>query len=256
MSNLLEVKNLSVEINEREILHDLDLKLEAGTLHVVMGPNGAGKSTLSNVLLGHPNFKVSVGKILFADLDITNLSPEERAILGLFMSWQQPPEIEGVALDQFLFLTYKNIFTARDKDWLAPSVFEFSELLKKQAELLNIQADLLKRSLNIGFSGGEKKKIEMLQLSLFQPKLAILDETDSGLDIDALKIVAESIKNYHKNKGTVLLITHYPEILEFLKPDFVHVMVKGQMVTSGGEELINIIKQTGFSSFSPLEIHE
>lgn len=246
---LLEVKNLSVEINEQEILHDLDLKLEAGTLHVVMGPNGAGKSTLSNVLLGHPNFKVSEGKILFADQDITNLSPEERAILGLFMSWQQPPEIEGVALDQFLFLAYKNIFSARDKAWQAPSVFEFSELLKKQAELLNIKADLLKRSLNVGFSGGEKKKIEMLQLSLFQPKLAILDETDSGLDIDALKIVAENIKIYHQNKGTILLITHYPEILEFLKPDFVHVMVKGQIVSSGGEELINTIKQTGFSSF-------
>lgn len=246
---LLEVKNLSVEINEQEILHDLDLKLEAGTLHVVMGPNGAGKSTLSNVLLGHPNFKVSEGKILFADQDITNLSPEERAILGLFMSWQQPPEIEGVALDQFLFLAYKNIFSARDKAWQAPSVFEFSELLKKQAELLNIKADLLKRSLNVGFSGGEKKKIEMLQLSLFQPKLAILDETDSGLDIDALKIVAENIKIYHQNKGTILLITHYPEILEFLKPDFVHVMIKGQIVSSGGEELINIIKQTGFSSF-------
>lgn len=249
MSNLLEVKNLSVEINEREILHDLDLNLAAGTLHVVMGPNGAGKSTLSNVLLGHPNFKVNAGKILFADLDITNLSPEERAILGLFMSWQQPPEIEGVALDQFLFLAYKNIFTARDGAWQAPSVFEFSELLKKQAELLNIKADLLKRSLNVGFSGGEKKKIEMLQLSLFQPRLAILDETDSGLDIDALKIVAENIKIYHQNKGTVLLITHYPEILEFLKPDFVHVMIKGQIVNSGGEELVNIIKQTGFSSF-------
>jgi Fe-S cluster assembly ATP-binding protein len=246
---LLEVKNLSVEINEQEILHDLDLKLEAGTLHVVMGPNGAGKSTLSNVLLGHPNFKVSAGKILFTDQDITNLSPEERAILGLFMSWQQPPEIEGVALDQFLFLAYKNIFSARDKNWQAPSVFEFSELLKKQAEILKIKPELLKRSLNVGFSGGEKKKIEMLQLSLFQPRLAILDETDSGLDIDALKIVAESIKIYHQNKGTVLLITHYPEILEFLKPDFVHVMVKGQIVSSGGEELVNIIKQTGFSSF-------
>ncbi len=246
---LLEVKNLSVEINEQEILRDLNLKIEAGTLHVVMGPNGAGKSTLSNVLLGHPNFKVNTGQIFFADQEITNLSPEERAILGLFMSWQQPPEIEGVALDQFLFLAYKNIFSARDKNWQAPSVFEFSEILKKQAEILKIKLELLKRSLNVGFSGGEKKKIEMLQLSLFNPKLAILDETDSGLDIDALKIVAQSIKDYHQNKGTVLLITHYPEILDFIKPDFVHVMIKGQIVTSGGEELINIIKQTGFSSF-------
>ena len=249
MPNLLEIKNLSVEINEQEILHDLNLSIEKASLHVVMGPNGAGKSTLSNVLLGHPNFQVKAGKIIFADQDITNLSPEERAILGLFMSWQQPPEIEGVALDQFLFLAYKNIFTARDKNWQAPSVFEFSEILKKQAGILNIQTDLLKRSLNVGFSGGEKKKIEMLQLSLLDPKLAILDETDSGLDIDALKIVAESIKNYHQNKGTVLLITHYPEILEFLKPDFVHVMIKGQIVTSGGEELINTIKQSGFATF-------
>ncbi len=246
---LLEIKNLSVEINEQEILHDLNLNVEAASLHVVMGPNGAGKSTLSNVLLGHPNFQVKSGKIIFADQDITNLSPEERAILGLFMSWQQPPEIEGVALDQFLFLAYKNIFAARDENWQAPSVFEFSEILKKQAGILNIQTDLLKRSLNVGFSGGEKKKIEMLQLSLLDPKLAILDETDSGLDIDALKIVAESIKNYHQNKGTVLLITHYPEILEFLKPDFVHVMIKGQIVTSGGEELINTIKQSGFATF-------
>ncbi len=249
MSNLLEVKNLSVEINEQEILRDLDLKIETGTLHVVMGPNGAGKSTLSNVLLGHPNFKVNTGQILFAGQDVTNLSPEERAILGLFMSWQQPPEIDGVALDQFLFLAYKNIFSARDKAWIAPSVFEFSEILKKQAESLKIKPELLKRSLNVGFSGGEKKKIEMLQLSLFNPKLAILDETDSGLDIDALKIVAENINMYHQNKGTVLLITHYPQILEFIKPDFVHVMVKGKIVTTGGEELINNIKQTGFSSF-------
>ncbi len=249
MSNLLEIKNLSAKINEQEILHNLSLNIEAGTLHVVMGPNGAGKSTLSNVLLGHPNFLVSFGQIFFAGQEITNLSPEERAILGLFMSWQQPPEIEGVALDQFLFLAYKNIFAARDKAWLAPSVFEFSEILKKQAEILNIQPELLKRSLNVGFSGGEKKKIEMLQLSLLQPKLAILDETDSGLDIDALKIVSDSIKNYHQNKGTVLLITHYPEILEFLKPDFVHVMIKGQIVTSGCEELINTIKQSGFATF-------
>ncbi len=246
---LLEVKNLSVEINEQEILHDLNLNLEAGTLHVVMGPNGAGKSTLSNVLLGHPNFQIKSGEIFFAQEKINDLSPEQRAYLGLMSLWQAPPEIEGVALEQFLFLAYKNIFAARDKAWKAPSVFEFSELLKKQASILNISPELLKRSLNVGFSGGEKKKIEILQLNLLQPKLAILDETDSGLDIDAMKILAENIKNYQQNKGTVLLITHYPEILEFLQPDFVHVMVKGEIVKSGKKDLLTTIKTSGFSQF-------
>lgn len=249
MSNLLSVKNLSVSADDKNILKNLDLEIKSGEFHVIMGPNGAGKSTLSNVLLGHPSFSVTSGEINFAGKNITNFKPEERAILGLFMSWQNPPEIDGVTLDQFLYQAYKNIFSQREKNWQAPTVFEFAEILKHKAKQLKIKEEFLKRSLNLGFSGGEKKKMEMLQLSLLAPKLAILDETDSGLDIDALKIVAESIKNYHDQQGTVLLITHYPQILEFIKADFVHVLVGGQIVKSGDSELAEEISHNGFKNY-------
>ncbi|MCB9802760.1 Fe-S cluster assembly ATPase SufC [Candidatus Nomurabacteria bacterium] len=249
MANLLKIKNLSISVLEKNILQDLDLEIKAGETHVVMGPNGAGKSTLANVLLGHPSLLINDGEIVFAGEKINDLKPEERAVLGLFLSWQNPPEIEGVSLDQFLYQAYQNIFKGRNKDWQVPTVFEFEEILKEQVKKLKIKEELLKRSLNFGFSGGEKKKIEMLQLALFQPKLAILDETDSGLDIDALKIVASSIKDYQQKKGTILLITHYPQILEFIKPDFVHVLVAGKIVKSGGQELAKEINQKGFLGY-------
>ncbi|MBT4349533.1 Fe-S cluster assembly ATPase SufC [bacterium] len=249
MKLLLQIKNLHIAVDDREIIKGLDLEIKSGEIHIIMGPNGAGKSTLSNALLGDPSLDLKQGKIVFVDKNISDFKTEDRAKLGLFMSWQHPPEITGVSLDQFLFLAYKNIMLAQDKKWQAPSIFEFKQKLEQEAAKLEIPIKFLQRSLNVGFSGGEKKKIEMLQLAILEPKLAILDETDSGLDVDAIKLLHQAIKEFKVKDRAVLLITHHPNILDYIKPDYVHIMIDGQIVKSGSQDLIKEVQKAGFKSY-------
>ena len=249
MSRLLEIKDLQVQVDDQQILKGLNLEIKPGEVHAIMGPNGSGKSTLANVLLGNPKFEITAGEIIFQNKNINNLQPEARAQLGMFMAFQYPREIAGISLDQFLFMAYKNIMTARDKNWTAPSVFEFKEKLQDVAKKLDFKPEFLKRSLNAGFSGGEKKKAEMLQLEILEPTLAILDEADSGLDVDALKLVGQAVKNYQNKERGVLLITHYDRILNYLTPDHIHIMVAGKLIKSGGQELAKEIEKHGYQQY-------
>jgi len=249
MNKLLEIKDLQVQVDDQQILRGLDLEIKPGEVHVIMGPNGSGKSTLANVLLGNPKFEIIAGEINFQDKKINNLQPEERAKLGMFMAFQYPREIAGISLDQFLFMAYKNIMVAQNKNWKAPSVFEFKEKLQAAAKKLDFNPEFLERSLNAGFSGGEKKKAEMLQLEILEPSLAILDEADSGLDVDALKLVGQAVKNYQNKERGVLLITHYDRILNYLTPDYIHIMVAGKLIKSGGQELAKEIEKHGYQQY-------
>jgi Fe-S cluster assembly ATP-binding protein len=239
----LVIKNLSISIERKEIIKNLDLELKQGQVQVIMGPNGSGKSTLANALMGHPKYEITEGSIELDGTDITKLTPDKRAKLGLFLSQQYPPEINGVKLAHFLRLAKQ----AASGTQLDPLKFH-AELVEKMEEL-HMEPEFLQRYLNTGFSGGEKKKTEILQLTILNPTYAILDETDSGLDIDALKIVAEGINQFkNKNKG-ILLVTHYQRILEYVVPDVVYIMMKGKMVTSGGKELAKKIEKKGYKEF-------
>lgn len=251
MSKLLEIKGLEANIGDKAILKGVDLNINEGEVHVIMGPNGSGKSTLANVIMGHPKFEVEKGSITMKKEDVLDMEPEERAKHGIFMAFQYPKEIAGVAMDRFLYTAYKNIFKARHPEERALTVFQFKKKLKAEVEKLKMKSELSTRSLNEGFSGGEKKKAEMLQLSLLQPDLAILDETDSGLDVDALKIVGEAVNAYKKEnkKRSVLIVTHYQRILDYVKPDFVHVMVDGRIVTSGDASLVEELEKEGYEKY-------
>lgn len=229
-----------MSVDGKEILKGLSLNIKRGEVHAIMGPNGSGKSTLSNTLMGHPKYLITTGQIILDGVDITNKKPEERAKAGLFLSMQYPPEIAGVSIANFLRLA-KNALTGAN---INPLVF-YKELQKKMAEL-HIKEDFAKRSINAGFSGGEKKKAEILQLSILNPKYAILDETDSGLDVDALRIVAEGINKFHTKDNSVLLITHYNRILEYVQPDFVHIMQDGGIIKSGGRDLAVKVEKQGY----------
>ena len=239
---MLEIKNLHVEFKDKEILKGVNLTLEPGKVHALMGPNGSGKSTLAHVLAGDPRYNVVSGKILLNGKDITKSNPNERAKLGLFLSFQNPVEIEGVKLSTFLRQAYNSL----NKKKL--SILEFNELLNKKAEELKIPKEFLSRYLNKGFSGGEKKKAEILQLLVLNPKIAILDEVDSGTDVDALKIVARAINKINKSTGmTILIITHYNRILKYLKPDKVFVMIDGKVVKEGNNShLAEEIDERGY----------
>ena len=237
----LQIKNLSVEIENKKILDNVNLTLQPGKINVLMGPNGSGKSTLAQVLMGNKKFKVTSGQILFNGEDIIPLSPNERAKRGFFLSFQSPEEIEGITISNFLRTAYNSLHTENKI-----SIFEFKKLLKEKAELLEIDESFLSRYLNHGFSGGEKKKSEILQLAVLNPKFAILDETDSGLDIDALKSISKAVNlNFSKEKY-VLLITHYKRILNYIKPDKVFIMLEGSIVKEGGEELLEEIESKGY----------
>ena len=237
---MLEVKNLHVEFKGKEILNGLNLKLEAGSVHALMGPNGSGKSTLSYVIMGHPSYEVTSGEILLDGKNILALTPNERAKLGLFLSFQNPIEIEGVKISTFLRQAYNAINRKK------LSLLEFQELLEKRADELKIPRDFLSRYLNKGFSGGEKKKAEILQLLVLNPKIAILDETDSGLDIDSLKLVANGINSFMKKDKIVLIITHYKRILEHIKPDKVSIIIDGKIALDGTKELVNSLEEKGY----------
>lgn len=242
---LLKIENLHAKVEGREILKGVNLLIRRGEIHAVMGPNGSGKSTLSHVLMGHPRYEVTQGNVLYKGEDLLRLKPNERAKKGLFLAFQYPFAIPGVNLVTFLRAMLRNV---RGKEI---AVRDFRKLLTEKMEFLEMDQSFAKRSLNDGFSGGEKKRSEILQLSLFQPELAILDETDSGLDIDALRIVCDGIKKIageQTDKIGFLIITHYQRMLNYITPHFVHVMVNGQIAKSGGAELALELEETGYDS--------
>lgn len=242
MSELLKIENLDVKIDDKEILHGVSLKINTGEIHVLMGRNGSGKSTLSNTLMGHPAYKISKGQIEFNDKVINDLKPNERAKLGLFLGFQYPLSISGVTVANFLRQANK----ALRGDSVSPR--DFRKILYEKMDDLEIDHAFATRYINDGFSGGEKKRMEILQMAMLEPKLAILDEPDSGLDIDSLKLVADSINKY-KDKNpqvSLLLITHYQRILNYVKPDKVHVFVDGNVVESGGPELALELEKRGY----------
>lgn len=237
----IEIKNLYVSVEGKEILKDLSLTWNFGEILVVLGPNGAGKSTLSNVLMGHPKYEITSGLILFDGENITTLDAQERAKLGLFMSFQHPAEISGVTMANFLRTSYNALKETNLK------TIEFQKILKEKMDLLHMDASFRRRSINAGFSGGEKKRSEILQLLLFEPKFAILDEVDSGLDVDALKIVSQSISKVQKEtKMGIFIITHYNKILSYVKADRVIILKAGKIVREGGAELIKEVEEKGF----------
>lgn len=238
---MLKINNLHVKIDGKKILKGVNLSLEKGKIHALMGPNGSGKSTLANVLIGHPKYEIIEGSITLDGQNIIDLSPDKRAKKGLFLSYQYPQEIEGITISNFLRTAYNLIHEKK------MSILEFRKYLEEKAKILSIDNSFLSRYLNFGFSGGEKKRAEILQLLVLDPKVAILDETDSGLDIDALKAVADGIKQFMNKDKTILIITHYKRILEYLRPDKVSIMIGGKIVTSGGSELVNQLEEKGYS---------
>ena len=244
MSNkLLEIKDLCVNVEEKEILKGINLNINKGEIHVIMGPNGSGKTTTANAILNNPAYKKISGSITFDGQDITDLKTDEIARRGIFMSFQLPEEIPGVSVSNFLKFA-KNKVTGKPV-----KIFEFKKELKNYMEELKINPEYMERSLNVGFSGGEKKKNEILQMLVLNPKLAILDETDSGLDVDAIRTVSKGIEMFKNSDNAVLIITHNTKILHNLKPDFVHVLVNGKIVKTGKAELAKEIEENGYSRF-------
>lgn len=241
---MLKIEDLHVNIDDNTIINGLNIHIRPGEVHAIMGPNGAGKSTLSKVLAGHPDYVVTTGKIQFLDKDITELEPEIRAAEGLFVSFQYPIEIKGVSNLQFLYTAHSSLCKSRNETPMPES--DFREFTLDIMKTMSIKEEFLHRDINDGFSGGEKKRNEILQMLVLQPKLAILDETDSGLDIDALKIVGEGISSYKDPNRSLLLITHYQRLLEFIRPDFVHVMIDGKIAISGTIELAYELDKKGY----------
>jgi Fe-S cluster assembly ATP-binding protein len=232
---LLEIKDLHAGIEGREILKGLNLTVKAGEVHAIMGPNGSGKSTLSKVLAGHPTYEVLSGEVLYEGKNLLELEPDERAREGLFLAFQYPVEVPGVSNSQFLRLAYNEKMKHHGLEELDP--LEFNDYLTEKAKVVEMDKSFFKRSVNEGFSGGEKKRNEILQMAVLEPKLAILDETDSGLDIDALRIVAEGVNKLRSSENGIILVTHYQRLLNYIKPDFVHVLADGKIVKEGGAEL-------------------
>ena len=241
---LLRVENLSVSTEDLDILHGVNLTVNKGETHVLMGPNGAGKSTLGNALMGNPNYTVKGGKIFFEGEDVTDLSPDKRARAGMFLSFQNPLEVPGVALSSFIRNAYHEQTGAPVK------IFQFKKQMQQRMELLQMDASYADRDLNVGFSGGEKKKAEILQFLMLNPKLGILDETDSGLDVDAVRTVSQGVQEYQKSgEGSLIIITHSTRLLEFLKVDYTHVLVKGRIVATGDATLVDKINREGFEQY-------
>jgi Fe-S cluster assembly ATP-binding protein len=246
--SLLEVRNLHVEIDGKKILNGLDLTIEKGKVHAIMGPNGSGKSTLAYVLAGKEDYEVTEGDILFEGESILDMEPDERAAKGIFLAFQYPIEIPGVATMNFLRTALNAQRKARDEDEL--STPEFLKLVREASAKLEINADMLKRAVNVGFSGGEKKRNEILQMAMLEPKLAVLDETDSGLDIDALKIVADGVNRLRAPDRGFVVITHYQRLLDYIVPDVVHVLSKGRIVKTGGKELALELEASGYAQYA------
>lgn len=240
----LEIKNLYASIEGKEILKGVNLKINSGEVHVIMGPNGVGKSTLSNIIMGNPNYKVEKGHVFYDGLDITNLKTDERANLGIFLSFQSPVEIEGVTTADFLASAVKN----KEKENF--KMLSFAREVEKTMSSLNMKKEFLNRSLNNGFSGGEKKKMEILSMYMLKPNIVILDEIDSGLDVDSLKAIGEHVTNYKEKENCgILLITHYQRLLDYIKPDFVHVLMNGKIVKTSDASLVKYIEENGYENF-------
>jgi Fe-S cluster assembly ATP-binding protein len=249
-----EIKNLRVTVEGREILKGISLGISKGQVHAVMGPNGSGKSTLSHTLMGHPNYKVTGGEVLFKGQNILLLPTEQRAKLGLFLALQYPVVVPGISMANFLrtALNAHRGYDGKDKSkQVTPK--EFRSMLKDELEVLHMDDSFLPRYINDGFSGGEKKRAEILQMAMLKPEIAILDETDSGLDIDSIKFVAEAVNRMRGPELGILIITHYTRVLEFIKPDFVHVLVDGKFVLSGGPEVAQQLEKTGYAEWGHAE---
>ena len=241
---LLEIRGLRASINSIEILKGVDLTGRSGEVHAIMGINGSGKSTLAKVLAGHAAYEVTGGTVLFEGSNLFDLAPEERARAGVFLAFQYPIEIPGVANNQFLRLTYNTVQTHRGKDELDP--LEFDDFVREKMKMLEMSPDFLDRSVNAGFSGGEKKRNEILQMALLEPRLSILDETDSGLDIDALRIVANGVHQLATKDSAPILVTHYQRLLNYIVPDYVHVMEAGRIIKPGGKQLAVDLESHGY----------
>ncbi len=237
----LEIKNLKVKVENKNILKGVSLQIKPGETHALMGPNGSGKSTLASVIMGHPKYEVTGGAVKCYGRNILKLSPDKRAVLGLFLSFQYPVEVAGLSLEHFLRAAYNNLHPK--KKLAAP---DFHQLYVKKMELLGVKKEFSERGLNEGFSGGERKKVEILQMAVLEPKVAVLDETDSGLDIDALKTVASGVNRVKNKKLSVLIITHYFRILRYIKPDYVHIMIGGKIVKSGKKDLATQVERRGY----------
>jgi len=244
---VLKITNLKATINEKLILKGLDLNIKLGEVHAIMGPNGSGKSTLANVLSGKNGYEIE-GEISFNGMDLNDLKIEERAQKGIFLAFQYPLEIPGVNTNNFLRTSLNSVRKARGEKEL--DTLTFLKLIKEKAKELNIDEKFLSRQLNVGFSGGEKKKNEILQMKLLEPKLSILDETDSGLDIDALRIVADGVNSYKNKKNAFLIITHYQRLLDYIKPDFIHVLSAGKIIKTGNADLGEQLEKTGYANLS------
>jgi Fe-S cluster assembly ATP-binding protein len=241
---LLEIKDLHAGIEGKEILKGLNLTVNRGEVHAIMGPNGSGKSTLSKVLAGHPSYEVISGEVLYEGKNLLELEPDERARDGVFLAFQYPVEVPGVSNSQFLRLAYNEKMKHLGEEELDP--LEFNDHLKEKAKIVEMDPSFFKRSVNEGFSGGEKKRNEILQMAVLEPKLAILDETDSGLDIDALRIVAEGVNKLRSADNAIILVTHYQRLLNYIEPDFVHVLAGGKIVKEGGKELALELEEKGY----------
>jgi Fe-S cluster assembly ATP-binding protein len=243
-STLLEVRGLHATVNGIEILKGIDLTVKSGEVHAIMGPNGSGKSTFAKVLAGHPAYEVTDGTVAFEGKNLLELAPEARARAGVFLGFQYPIEIPGVANSQFLRLAYNTVQQQRGKEELDP--LEFDDFVREKMKLLEMNPDFLDRSVNEGFSGGEKKRNEILQMALLEPRLAILDETDSGLDIDALRVVAGGVNQLANKDNAIVLVTHYQRLLNYIVPDYVHVMDGGRVIKTGGKTLALELEKRGY----------
>ncbi len=248
---MLDIKCLDVQIEGKQILNGVNLKVNSGEIHAIMGPNGSGKSTLTQAITGRSEYVVTSGNVIYNNKDISEMEPETRAREGIFAAFQYPVEIPGVNNAYFLRTALNAIRTYHGMEEI--EALQFLKMVKKEMKLIGMGEEMLKRSVNEGFSGGEKKRNEILQLAILNPRLAILDETDSGLDIDALKIVAEGVKRFHNSENAIIMITHYQRLLDYIQPDFVHVLSGGKIVKSGGKELALELEKRGYDWIKDIE---
>ena len=248
---MLTIKDLHAAIAGKEILKGLNLEVKEGEVHAIMGPNGSGKSTLSKIIAGHPDYEVTSGSVTydvnFKEKDLIDLEPEERAREGIFLAYQYPIEVPGVSNFEFLRASFNAIMSHQGGEEL--DALEFQEFIEKKLEKLNMPYEMVERHLNVDFSGGEKKKNEILQMAVLSPRLAFLDETDSGLDVDALKIVAQGVNQFKNSENAVVLVTHYQRLLNYIVPDFVHILYDGKIVASGGKELALEVEKNGYNKY-------